>query len=73
MDGISLNIDPFLFVSTIDSVAAAYDDYFSRTSAGRHANFQAYLTLDTARLAVNSGELTQAAQLVSEYYQMVDE
>jgi hypothetical protein len=73
LDQIPLSIDPYLFVATIEAVAAAYDDYFDRTAAGRHANFQAYFTLDKARLAVNAGDLDQADQLLITYDQWVEE
>jgi LysM repeat protein len=65
-------VDPQHFVSTVGAVAAAYDDYFIRTSRGQHANFQAYLTLDNARLAVNAGDLAQADQFLDLYYKRVE-
>jgi LysM repeat protein len=67
----SISFDPLLFVASIDRVAAGYEDYFDRVSGGRHANFQAYLILDDARLAVDSGELERANQLLDTYYSLI--
>ena len=73
MDEGSPAVDPQHFVFVVDAVASAYDDYFIRTSRGQHANFQAYLILDHARLAVNAGELTQAEQLLDLYYSRIED
>jgi LysM repeat protein len=73
LEGNILTIDPIHFVDTVELVAAAYDDYFIRTSGGQHADFQAYLTLDGARLSVNAGDLDQADQFLDTYYRLIGE
>ena len=67
----SISFDPLLFVASVDRVATGYEDYFDRVLGGQHANFQAYLILDDARLAVNSGELERANQLLDTYYSLI--
>jgi len=69
----SISFDPLLFVATVDRVATGYEDYFDRVSGGRHANFQAYLILDDARLAINSGELEIAINLLDTYFSLISQ
>lgn len=64
------SVHPYQFVTAVDRMAAAYDDYFSRTTSGEHANWEAYLVLDSARLATNSGALSQAGHGLDVYYSL---
>ena len=60
-------------MASVGRVAAGYDDYFDRVSGGQHANFQAYLILDDARLAANEANLKEANQLLENYYGLIAE
>ena len=60
-------VEPLAFVNGVEAVAAAYEDYFDRTQDGQHAHFEAYMTLDAARMAVNQGDVMKANQFLEQY------
>lgn len=57
----SPSVDAAAFVSLVEAIADEYEGYVNASAGGYHANYQAYLHLNAARLEVNRGNL-QAAQ-----------
>lgn len=55
----AVSVDPNAFIELVDEVAQAYEAYVDASPGGNHANWQAYLHLNRARLAVNRGQLDQ--------------
>jgi LysM repeat protein len=52
---IPLTIDPEQLIASVSNVAVAYDAYVAASTGGVHANWEAYLHLNRARLAANQG------------------
>jgi LysM repeat protein len=57
---VTVPVDPQVWMDLITEVADAYESYLAASAGGVHANWDAYLHLNQARLAVNRGRLEQA-------------
>lgn len=55
-----INVDPGNFVALVEEVADAYESYVVASAGGHHADYEAYLHLNRARLEVNRGNLDNA-------------
>ena len=62
-------VDAGAFVALVEEVADAYDYYLDRSDEGIHLNYDAYLTLNRARLAVNQGNLEEARAALASYWE----
>ena len=71
LSGVQISIDPLQFRDLVDEVAQAYDVYVARSPNGAHANWDAYLHLNQARLAVNRGQLEQARNELSTFHSLM--
>jgi LysM repeat protein len=58
---VPLQTDAPAFVDRANEVAAAYESYLAYAGSGYHPNYEAYIHLNQARLAVNQGRLETAA------------
>jgi hypothetical protein len=61
------------FMRILDKVIAGYEDYFAKTPRGGHINWNAYLAIDRARMALLSGDLAKAEGEVATYYGLMGE
>lgn len=69
---IEVGVDPAGFVNLVNQVAAAYESYLAASAGGLHANYEAYLHLNLARLAVNRGQLEQAQQELDAFWALFE-
>ena len=68
-----VNVDPARFVDTVYEMADAYEWYVSASEDGVHYNYQAYLALNEARLALNRGRLDEAQAGLKQYARLMGE
>lgn len=67
---IELSVDAPAFVATVEEVSEAYEEYVMASAGGYHANFDAYLLLNQARLAANQGKLDEAAATLNLFWEL---
>lgn len=68
LTAVTLTIDRTQFINSVNNIAAAYEEYVTASAGGVHANWDAYLHLNRARLAANQGNFAEAeAELVAFY------
>lgn len=60
LTAVSLTVDPQQLRTSIANVTTAYLAYLDASAGGVHANWDAYLHLNRARLAANQGQFAQA-------------
>lgn len=69
---VAVTVDPAGFVNLVNQVAAAYESYLAASAGGVHANYEGYLHLNLARLAVNRGHLEQAQQELETFWTLFE-
>lgn len=67
LETVPLSLDPDRFVTTVEEIAAAYESYIIASAGGYHANYDAYLHLNRARLEANRGNLDAAQQQLEQF------
>ncbi|MCI0394244.1 MAG: LysM peptidoglycan-binding domain-containing protein [Chloroflexi bacterium] len=67
---INVTVDPAAFASLVNEVALAYEGYVAASANGVHANWEAYLHLNQARLAANRGQLDQAGSELALFHSL---
>lgn len=68
LTAVPLTVDATQFSNSVNNVAAAYQEYTTASAGGIHANWDAYLHLNRARLAANQGNLTEAKTELDAFY-----
>lgn len=58
----AVSVDPGNFVALVEEIADAYEGYVIASAGGYHANYEAYLHLNRARLEANRGNLDAARE-----------
>jgi LysM repeat protein len=71
LSNVPILIDPLQFSDLVEEIAQAYDAYVARSPNGTHANWDAYLRLSQARLAVNRGQLENARIELSAFHSLM--
>jgi len=72
LETVPLTVDAAEFVDVVDDVAAAYERYVGASAGGLHADYEAYLHLNQARLAANRGDLDEARAELEIFWSLVD-
>ena len=68
LENVTLALDAESFVSLVEEIAAAYETYINASAGGYHADYEAYLHLNRARLEVNRGNLDNARSQLNLYW-----
>lgn len=68
LTAVPVTVDPTQFINSVNNVAAAYEDYVAASAGGVHANWDAYLHLNHARLAANQGNFAEAETELAAFY-----
>jgi LysM repeat protein len=71
LEATSPSVDPQQFVSMAQSVGDAYETYVNASAGGYHANYEAYLHLNRARLEANRGNLAGAQRELDSYWSLM--
>ena len=72
LETVPLTVDAAAFVDTVEEVAATYERYVTESAGGYHANYEAYLHLNQARLTANRGHLAEARAELETFWSLVD-
>ncbi len=62
-----VTVDAERFVAAVEEIADVYETYIAASAGGYHANYQAYLHLNRARLEANRGNLDAAQGELQQY------
>ena len=68
LTNIPVTVDPQQLINSVNNVAIAYQTYVTASTGGIHANWDAYLHLNRARLAANQGQFTQSEAELDTFY-----
>jgi LysM repeat protein len=68
LTAVPVTVDSQQLINSVNNVATAYEGYFAASAGGKHADWNAYLYLNRARLAANRGQFIQAAETLDDFY-----
>lgn len=68
-----VRVDADNFVAMVEDIAGAYESYVSASAGGHHADYEAYLHLNRARLEANRGNLDAAREELDAFWALFGE
>lgn len=68
LTSVPVSVNSQQLINTVNNVALAYQTYLAASSGGVHANWNAYLHLNRARLVANRGQFVQAEVELGLFY-----
>jgi hypothetical protein len=70
LTAVPVTVESQQLIDSVNSVALAFDTYFAASAGSVHANWEAYLHLNRARLAAHRGQFAQAETELALFYAM---